>query len=133
MQYAVGIQSASGLLACDSPSTFKYPFRSPREAGVASGPPATAACTPAYGFLEGPRIEIVTATFNPARRWQGCLLLTAYCLLLTAYCLLLTAYCLLLTSPSSPPKSTSTPAAPTRSPAELGPPARPAPDRSLPL
>src|ERR1035437_5800047 len=66
MQYAVGIQSASGLLACDSPSTFKCPFRSPREAGVASGPPATAAFTPAYGFLEGPRIEIVTATFNPA-------------------------------------------------------------------
>src|ERR1035437_2595883 len=66
MQYAVGIQSASGLLACDSPSTFKYPFRGPREAGVASGPPATAAFTPAYGFLEGPRPEIVTATFNPA-------------------------------------------------------------------
>src|ERR1035437_1097255 len=66
MQYAVGIQSASGLLACDSPSTFKYPFRSPRGAGVASGPPATAAFTPAYGFLEGPRLDIVTATFNSA-------------------------------------------------------------------
>src|ERR1035437_3835590 len=61
------------LLVCDYPSTFKYPFRSPRGAGVPSGPPATAAFPPAYGFLEGPRVEIVTTTFNPAPPVAGLL------------------------------------------------------------
>ena len=35
---------------------------------MASGPPATAAFTPAYGFLEGPRGEIAGAAFQKKRK-----------------------------------------------------------------